>query len=189
MHEMEECYFSKINKCRCPESSDFATAGPQRIQTIIICSKKCDDNLHQDQQECLDNDSEYSIRTHRTCVSTYTSKQQVERFLKWKGSETTGLSVSPRKTRRSSMPDFDFQKHCLFCGETCNVNKDPKHPARWHRAYLCRTVGDEHADFKQEILKVCQTRGDKWAKEIRVRVRGDVSDLHAADARYHDDCK
>ena len=56
------------------------------------------------------------------------------------------------------MPDFDFQKHCLFCGETCNVNKDPKHPARWCRAYLCRTVGDEYTDFKQEILKVCQTR-------------------------------
>ena len=111
MHEMEECYFSKINKCRCSESSDYATAGPQRIQTIINCSKKYDDNLHQNLQECLDNDSEYSIRTHRTCVSTYTSKQQVERFLKWKGSGTTGLSVSPRKRRRSSMPDFYFQKH------------------------------------------------------------------------------
>ena len=45
----------------------------------------------------------------------------------------------------------------------------------------------EHADFKQEILKVCQTRGDKWAEEIRVRVHGAVSDLHAANARYHDD--
>ena len=51
----------------------------------------------------------------------------------------------------------------LDVGETCNVNKDPKHPARWHRAYLYRTVGDEHMDFKQEILKMCQTRGDKWA--------------------------
>ena len=90
---MEECYFSKINKCRCSQSSDYATAGPQRIQTIINCSKKYDDNLHQDLQECLDNDSEYSIRTHRTCVSIYTSKQQVERFLKWKGTENTGLSV------------------------------------------------------------------------------------------------
>ena len=94
----------KINKCRCPGSSDYATGDSQRIQTIINCSKKYDDNLHQDLQEYLDNDGEYSIRTHRTCVSTYTSKQQVERFLKWKGSETTGLSVSPRKRRRSSMP-------------------------------------------------------------------------------------
>ena len=38
------------------------------------------------------------------------------------------------------MPDFDFQKHCLFCRETCNVNKDLKHPACWRWAYLCRTV-------------------------------------------------
>ena len=56
-----------------------------------------------------------------------------------------------------------FKSIVYFVGETCNVNKDPKHPARWRRAYLCRTVGDEHADFKQEILKVCQNRGDKWA--------------------------
>ena len=54
---------------------------------------------------------------------------------------------------------------------------------------MCRTIGDEHTDFKQGILKVCQTRGDKWAEEIRVPVHGAVSDLHAADARYHDDCK
>ena len=96
---------------------------------------------------CCNNDSEYFIRTHRTCVSTYTSEQQVERFLKRKGTETTGLSVSPRKRRQSSMPDFDFQMHCLFCGETCNVNKDPKHPAHWRRAYLCRTVGDGTCGF------------------------------------------
>ena len=51
MHKMEECYFSKINKCRCSESSDYATAGPQRIQTVINCSKKYDDNLHQDLQD------------------------------------------------------------------------------------------------------------------------------------------
>ena len=31
---------------------------------------------------------------------------------------------------------------------------------------------------------MCQTRGDKWAEEIRVRVHGAVSDLHAANARF-----
>ena len=186
---MEKCYFLKVDKCVRPESSDYATAGPQRVQTIINCSKKYDDNLHQELQECPDKDSDYSIRTHRICVSTYTSKQHVERFLKRKGADVTGLSVSPRKRRRSSLPDFDFQKHCLFCGETCNVNKDPKHPTRWRKAYLCRTVGDDGTDLKQEILKVCKSRGDKWAEDVCVRVHGALSDLHAADARYHDDCK
>ena len=72
MHEMEECYFSKINKCRCSESSDYATAGSQRIQTIINCSKKYDDNLHQNLQECLDNDSEYSHSyTQDRCFSIH----------------------------------------------------------------------------------------------------------------------
>ena len=117
MHEMDECYFSKINKCRYSESSDYATGGPQRIQTIINCSKKYVDNLHQNLQECLDNDSEYSIRTHRTCVSTYTSKQQVERFLKWKSSETTGLSVSPRKSGDQVCKILIFKSIVYFVGK------------------------------------------------------------------------
>ena len=29
----------------------------------------------------------------------------------------------------------------------------------------------------------------KWASEVRVRVCGAVSDLHAADARYHKSCR
>ena len=28
----------------------------------------------------------------------------------------------------------------------------------------------------------------KWANEVRVRVQGAVSDLYAAEARYHRDC-
>ena len=90
------------------------------------------------------------------------------------------------------MQDFDFQMHCLFCGETCNLEKDPKNPGRWRKAYLCRTVGDTSAgesDMKQEILNVCQTRHDEWSAEVRVRVLGAVSDLHAADTRYHAECK
>ena len=43
--------------------------------------------------------------------------------------------------------------------------------------------------MNQEILKTCQTRGDKWSVEVRIRVLGAVIDLHAADAKYHADCK
>ena len=38
-------------------------------------------------------------------------------------------------------------------------------------------------------MSVCNQRKDKWADEIRVRISSAVSDLHAADARYHDDCR
>ena len=35
----------------------------------------------------------------------------------------------------------------------------------------------------------CHARGDQWANEVLVRVQGAVSDLHAADTRYHYGCK
>ena len=35
----------------------------------------------------------------------------------------------------------------------------------------------------------CHARGDQWSNEVLVRVERAVSDLHAADARYHYDCK
>lgn len=43
--------------------------------------------------------------------------------------------------------------------------------------------------MKEEILHKCDERNDKWASEVRLRVAGAVSDLHAADARYHVDCR
>ena len=41
---------------------------------------------------------------------------------------------------------------------------------------------------KQEILEKCDERNDEWASQVRVGVCGAVSDLHAADARYHKSC-
>lgn len=38
-------------------------------------------------------------------------------------------------------------------------------------------------------MKVCGERRDTQSAEVRVRVSGAVSDLHAADGRYHADCK
>ena len=62
-----------------------------------------------------------------------------------------------------------FQKHCLFCGETCNLEKDPKHTGCRHRAFQCKTVGDKTTggvDMKQEMPELCQTRGGKWSSEV-----------------------
>ena len=38
------------------------------------------------------------------------------------------------------------------------------------------------------FYQVCDERGDKWADEVRTRLAGSVSDLHAAGGRYHDCC-
>ena len=39
--------------------------------------------------------------------------------------------------------------------------------------------------FKQSILDTCDKRRDEITSQVRVCVEGAVSDLHAADARYH----
>ncbi len=38
------------------------------------------------------------------------------------------------------------------------------------------------------MLNKCDERNDDWASEVRIRVEGALSDLHAAEARYHKDC-
>lgn len=48
---------------------------------------------------------------------------------------------------------------------------------------------EQGQSLKEEILHKCDERNDKWASEVRLRVAGAVSDLHAADARYHVDCR
>ena len=73
---------------------------------------------------------------------------------------------------------------------THELMKDKKHPDRWRPAYMCRSTVSERdkTPYKEYILDKCKTRNDDWANEVSHRVLGVVSDLHAAEARYHRDC-
>jgi len=55
---------------------------------------------------------------------------------------------------------------------------------------LCRTeyASPGKKSLKEFILKVCDQRKDNVGEQVRFRVEGTLSDLHAADARYHVDC-
>ena len=55
---------------------------------------------------------------------------------------------------------------------------------------LCRTVdrGSGSKTFKQSIPYKCHERNDEWAGQVMVHAEGAISDLHAADGRYHVDC-
>ena len=52
-------------------------------------------------------------------------------------------------------------------------------------AYICTQIvrTGQKQSLKQEILEKCDDRNDKWASQVRVRVCGVVSDLHAAITR------
>ena len=55
---------------------------------------------------------------------------------------------------------------------------------------MCRTAdgGPGQKSFKQSILGICTQCNDEIAHQVRNCIEGTVSDLHAADARYHVDC-
>lgn len=187
----EECYFKWKFGCD-PGATDLRSAGSARIKTIIKCSKQYGDGLRVVLQEKLDANSDLTIQCHRNCVSTYVSQQQVNRHLKRQGIPPQKSGGIPKKQPRSyGASKFEFLYHCIFCGLPCDIEKDPKHPDRCRRAVLCRTAdrGSGAKSFKGVILETCDTRNDGWASEVRVCVLGALSDLHAADARYHVDCE
>ena len=77
--------------------------------------------------------------------------------------------------------------HCIFCGETCSFKSDPHNPSRWRAAYLCKTSSHGTGlSFKDSILEACGRWKDAWANQVEGRLQGVISDLHAAEARYHD---
>ena len=85
---------------------------------------------------------------------------------------------------------LDFKLHCIFCGETCFLKSDPCNPSRWRSAYFCMTASRGIGlSFKDSILETCNRQKDTWASQVEVRLQGAVSDLHVAEARYHNSCR
>ena len=124
-------------------------------------------------------------------MEKYLHPKEVQKAVKRHAGDADLAIPTPKREKRSELPKFNFLQHCIYCGEECQVEKDPKNPSRWRPAYICtQIVRTGHIkSLKQEILDKCDERSDKWASQVRVRVCGAVSDLHAADARYHKCCR
>ena len=63
-----------------------------------------------------------------------------------------------KQRRRSLTKIFESKKHCIICGEHCNVVKDKKHPDRWekNKGLRCTTAGrgKGNLSFKGTLLQV-----------------------------------
>jgi len=152
------------------------------VERLLKASQQRGDGLHE--QLTQEHDTVYC---HKNCVSTYTSKTHIKRYL----SKTSNSESEPsRKRNRRSEATFSFREHCLICGERCISEHDGKNPGRWRRVVQCRTAGggSKLKSFKDTILETCDQRDDEWSQEVKLRIQGAVSDLHAADAQYHKDC-
>ncbi|KAG0727209.1 hypothetical protein GWK47_035120 [Chionoecetes opilio] len=179
---MEDCFFTGHG---CKAGGECGNINPLRI---IKASKDRDDTLHIELEKKLRLNPDMKVKCHKSCVSTYTSRHHIQRSRKRHGQTERSFSEPLTRKRRSDPSEFEFKKHCLFCGEMC-VPKDPKHPSRWRKVCQCRTVGRPgRKSFKDSIIEKCEERGDKLSADVRIRVLGARSDLHAADAQYHRDC-
>ncbi|KAG0711607.1 hypothetical protein GWK47_020252 [Chionoecetes opilio] len=110
---------------------------------------------------------------HPDLVRTGLNQGEVQRALKGQKEDEEEADAAPRKrARRSEQLKFNFFEHCIFCGEDCQVKKNPKHPSRWKPAYLCRQVNrpEQKMSLKTEILAKCDERNDDWAAQVRIRV-------------------
>ena len=192
---METCFFSTILEGCAAKTERLSTSreGSESILNIIKKSKERKDNVHIDLERRYNGNKSFTITYHLTCASSYKSTYHVKQYLKHTFGETTPASgPTPAKTlcSRSDTDRFDFLEHCIFCGKTCSLEPDRKNPRRHRKASLCRTVDRVgQKTFKEAILDVCKAQKDTSAREIEIRLSGALSDLHAADARYHQDCR
>lgn len=173
----QDCYLKEYVNCSGSGKGSFTSAA--RLRTASISRG---DSLHAQ----LSEDSDTRYWCHKNCVSTYTSKTLIQRQI----SKCSASKPPPKKrSRRSEDNVFIFQKHCFICGKTCE-ERDPKHPERWRPYSYCRTAdrGKLQRTFKEVILDTCDQRNDQWGDQVRLRIQATVSDLHAADAKYHRDC-
>lgn len=120
---MSECILKTVQACRGGGTSgQMSNAGERRIRTIIEYSKKYGDGLHKTLQDTLDKNPQLTLTVHRNCVSNYCSPQHCKEALRRKGDvDSAGVPSPAKRRRRSGMQEFDFQRHCIFCGEECNI--------------------------------------------------------------------
>jgi len=101
-------------------------------------------------------------------------------------SETSDVFLSPKKLLGDC--SFNFLQECLFCAQKCIVSCPTKNPNQWREAYSCITTADGKVTSNEAMLRHLHERNDTWGREVASRVNLAVSDLYAADARYHRDC-
>ena len=126
------------------------------------------------------------LACHKSCVSSFTAQHHIDRFVRKRKRVAENDNSVEKITRQSICQTFNFRKHCPFLGGECK-DISPKNPSRWRPYYFFRTVVTaNNTPFKDFILKICLLRNETWSKEVKFRVE---SDLHAADTRYHQECK
>ncbi|KAK3890947.1 hypothetical protein Pcinc_005114 [Petrolisthes cinctipes] len=186
-----ECYFHWKYNCN-DKTKRLINVKAKHIENIIKITKLYKDDLPNRLQSEYDENIKLVLKAHKGCAEKYLHPKELKKALKRQHSEEKAITVSePPRKRRSEVTRFNYLHDCKFCGVECKVKKDPKNPSRWRSAYVCRQMKKKgHKPLlKEEILEKYKERNDTWACAVMVRVGEAVIDSHAADARYHVDCR
>ena len=185
------CYKCSDVKTRCSQ----LLPGSSRISTIFKSSEVYGDGLQKEMQNKIDQDPDFIFGYHKQCIDKYRSPKTMTWVVAKKSPPDDNEFQSPTKRTRSNVPGFKFKRDCIYCGGECNITKDERHPDRWRASFLilATKTKDLKAKTKAIILDKCskyETKGySEEAELIRMRVLSALDDLHAADARYHLDCR
>ena len=96
----------------CQKKEELKVISAQRFTSIAKASKALYDGLYKTLSHAHQSNS-IQLYYHRTCVSSYTSKEHNKRTLKRKEIVEETINPGPAKRTRSSLSDslFDFEKH------------------------------------------------------------------------------
>ena len=137
------------------QSENLITSGATRIRSIITASHQQGDNLHEELQVHLDEDLTFTIKCHKSCVSSYPSRAHIQRHVVGVKRRLEREPPPLKRLCRSELSSFVSKLPCIFCGETCSLKSDPRNPSRWWAAYLCKTASHGIGlSFKDSILEV-----------------------------------
>ena len=157
---MSACSFSPQRwLCDNDCCKSLITSGRVRIENTIRSSKLRGDGIHADLEEQLAQNNDYTTICHKSCVSKYTPKVHIKCSISKSNDQLQSSTTTPSLKRacRSTLPIFDFQTHCLFCGKRCQLGPDSRHLERWKRVIRCKTAEQrgKHDFKKNNILDIC----------------------------------
>ena len=177
------CIF--IDLFGCKSKRDKLIYSGDRYPKIKTASANLRDNISRKIDDGTKNG--YKLPYHGSCACKYILAG--DRAGKRPIGEEKAAVPSPKKTRANQGKPFDQRMLCLFCGKVCILTKDPKNPNRWREAYNFR---ETEKGIEKNIELTCTKRADQAGKDVSDRlsqVLTVASDLHAADACYHQDCR
>ncbi|CAC5403501.1 unnamed protein product [Mytilus coruscus] len=111
---------------------------------------------------------------HQECRKLYTNPTEITKSKRQQNILKESVTNIPNLRSKSH---FSYKDNCLFCGK---------------EAQKCKLKGNDvfpvqTDDFQRRTEQVCNDRDDEWAAEVHGRLEC-ISDLHAADALYHQTC-